>query len=249
MRVVSGSCRGTGAILYLCIGFVPDWVKVYNFGDATTVVPITIWNKYFRTDATLEGFSNDFDNADALADHTQAEGIQPYIGGHLMDTTNQPSVTYGNASVDFVTWDYVDYRYKSGTGPHSRWDAEGETIDMWYTDTAGSYTGHFNDDVVGTYIGPGSTVCIAGNWYIITVLAAGAGSAANAVQLNIAPIAPGGKVLPSAAVSKITGMYGSCGYPVARNGLAPPGFKLEGALGVVNTSGEMFMFEAGQYDN
>lgn len=246
MKVVSGSCRGTGAVLYVCIGFVPDWVKVYNFGDADAVLPITIWNKYFRTDATLEGFTNDFVNADAFADHTQAEGIQPYLGGLLLDSTSQPSVTYGHADVDYVTWDYCDYRYQSGTGPYPRTDATGDTIDTWYTDTAASYTGHLNALLTGTYTGAGSRIQIENKWYTITV--ASTETTANDVELNMTPINQKAETIYEGKVQFITGMYGNCGFPVQRGEVAKPGFKIA-AISTVNVSGEMFSFEAGTYDN
>jgi hypothetical protein len=240
MRVVAGTCRGTGAILNVCIGFVPDFVNIYNFGDAGTEFPFTVWNKFFSTDAELEGFSNVWSDMDAFADHTQAEGIQPHYGGVLMNSTTQPSITYGNAGVDYVTWDDVDYRYTTNKGPYPRTDALINTIDTWTTDTGASYTGKFNADVTGT-------ICIAGNWYTITVLTASQGSADDEVQLSMTPVGPAGRTLTSAAITHISGMYGSCGYPVARNDYSKPGFKMA-AISTVNTAAEMFMFEAGTYD-
>jgi hypothetical protein len=246
MRVVSGYCRGTGAILNVCIGFVPDWVKIYNFGDAGSVLPIAIWNKHFLADACIEGYANDFANADALADLTQAEGIQPYTGGHIMDGTTQPSTVYGNAGVDYVTWDDVDYRYQDGTGPYPRTDATGATIDTWTLDTQGSYTGSFNALLTGTYTGAGSRIQIEGHWYTITV--ASTETTADDVQLNMDPINKKGEYVYTGAIQFITGMYGTCGYPVALGDVAKPGFKMA-AISTVNESGEMFSFEAGTYDD
>lgn len=247
MKVVAGNARGTGATLYVCCGFVPDWVKVITYGDAGNEMPWAHWTKYFAANGEVEGFSNLGSDADAHGDLEQEAGISAYVGGTLMTTTTQPSVTYGNASVDYVTWDDRDYRYASGEGPFDLQDSAGSTIDTYTVDTAGSWTGHFNDDVTGTYIGAGSRICIAGNWYSILVLTGGQGVSSDEVELSGAPMGRNGNTLTSATVSFIGGMYGNCGYPVARNSVAPAGFRLN-AITNVNVSGEMFMFEAGVYD-
>ena len=246
MRVVAGNCRGTGAVLNVCIGFVPDWVKILNYDDDAALSPYAHWNKYFSTDAEIEGYGGTWDAA-LLALYTQAGGIQPYYGGVLMDSTTQPSVVYGHANVDCVTWDDRDYRYKTGEGPHSLADSAGDTIDTWSTDTAASYTGSFNADSTGTYIGIGSEICIDNDWYHIVTFSTSSATA-DAVELNLVPTRPGGRTLTSARISKITGKYGTCGFPIARNDYTKPGFKMA-AMANVNVSGEMFMFEAGTYDN
>lgn len=248
MKVVAGNCRGTGQIMYLCIGFVPDWVRIYNYGDAGFALPFALWHKHWSADAWIEGASNIASNMSGKLDLTQAEGIQPYYGGTLMTSTTQPSITYGHANVDFVTWDYCDYRYAAGEGPFPRQDAEGLTIDTWKADTPASYTGSFNDDVVGAYIGPGSRICIEDKWYTITVLAAGAGAVADAVQLSKTPVDDNSNTLSTGRITYISGMYGNCGYPVARGDVAPAGFKIA-AITNVNVITEMFAFEAGLYDN
>jgi hypothetical protein len=246
MRAVAGYCRGTGQILNLCIGFVPDFVNIYNFGDAGSVLPVTIWNKHFSADACLEGYTNDSVDGNALADHTQAEGIQPYLGGYIMDSVTQPSTTYGASTVDCFTWDTVDYRYQSGTGPHPRTDATGATIDTWTLDTKGSYTGSFNALLTGTYTGAGSRIQIDGHWYTITV--ASTETTADDVELSMDPINKKGELVYKGAIQFITGMYGTCGYPVALGAVSKPGFKLA-AISTVNEDTEMFSFEAGTYDS
>jgi hypothetical protein len=248
MRVVAGNCRGTALALTLCIGFVPDWVKIYNYDDGGNEFPFAYWMKYFSTDAELEGYENVWDDMDVFVDYTQGEGIQPYYGGATLNSTTQPSVVYGHANVDYVTWDDVDYRFATGKGPHSRTDSAGDTIDKWTIDTLSAWTGHFNAVATGTYIGAGSRICIDGVFYSILVLSAS--GTANDVELSAAPVRPGGLALTSGAITKITGKYGNCGYPMQRGDVTPAGFKMLCTSGsVVNVATEMFMFEAGTYDN
>jgi hypothetical protein len=150
--------------------------------------------------------------------------------------------------VDYVTWDDCDYRYADGEGSFPRQDSVGVTIDTWFLDTPGSYTGRFNEDVVGAYIGPNSRVCVEDKWYWITALTAGQGVGADEVQLSLEPVDSKSHILSTGRVTFISGIYGNCGYPVARGDFSPAGFRL-GAAGAVNASGEMFAFEAGTYDN
>jgi hypothetical protein len=247
MRVVAGSCLGTGQVLNVCIGFVPDWVKIYNFGDATATLPIVIWSKYFAENAIVEGAGcSDFKTCSTTVDLEQTAGISPYLGGHMMNSATQPNITYGNAAVDYVTWDNVDYRYMSGTGPHPRTDATGDTIDTWTLDSLGSYTGSFNALLTGTYTGAGSRICIEGHWYTITV--ASTETTADDVELNMDPRGKNGEYVYKGAIQFITGKYGNCGFPVARGSIAPSGFRLA-AISAVNVITEMFSFEAGTYDN
>ena len=53
---IGGVFNGTGADLYLCIGFVPDWVHLLNFEAATPVE--FIWNRNMsRIADVVEGWA------------------------------------------------------------------------------------------------------------------------------------------------------------------------------------------------
>lgn len=226
MKKIGGRFHGTGAALYVCIGFVPDWIRMWNVETAT---PAWLeWNRHMAQVLCNEGIVRDTDGG-ALADLAQGEGIQTFYGGTVMNSTNQPSVTYGNASVDYVIQDKKDYRFMAD-------DAVTADIDTWTLDSG--YAGHFNSDVTGTYIAAGSEIVIDGNLYHIMVLTAAQGSAASEVTLSHTGVASGD-------VQYIGGRYGFKPIPIGDT--APAGFVTRETT--VNESGMIVAFEAGLYDN
>lgn len=224
-KIVSGIFNGTGAALYACIGFVPDWVKLYNLEDADEAW--FVWNRHMaRCADNIQGIQFvGSTGATQQAGQTTA-GIEPYYGGDEMTTTNQTSVTYGEGV--YLGFDNADYKET---------DAVTVDIDTWTLDTAGNRTGHFNGDITGTYVGEGSEIVINGKMYTIVALTAGQGVSADEVTLN--------QAAPSGPVTFIGGKYGL--KPIAIGKVAPAGFKLN-ATSVINVNDESVMFEAGTYD-
>jgi hypothetical protein len=225
-KMISGTFNGTGAALYLCFGFVPDFVDIYASEDAE--LAHAHWNCGFTAAESVEGFiEHGGDQTTVL--YTAGTGIRPYVGGDLMTTSNQTSVTYGSGV--YLVKDDTDYR---GTDLA----AGALTIDTWTLDTSANRSGHFNEDVAGTYIGEGSKIKIDNRWYVIESVTGGAGGASDEVVLNYAA--------PSGEVQCITGMYEY--IPLARGKVAPAGFYLA-ATTEINVSGQINMFVAGTYDN
>lgn len=222
---IGGLFNGTGAAVYLCIGFIPDWVKVWAVSDAE--LAHAYWNKNFRAAASVEGFMEH--NGDQIvAKYASGAGIRPYHGGEFMTAAKQTSVTYGEGV--FLARDDEEYRDKDlPTG--------GQTIDRWTLDTPGSRTGHFNGDVAGSYIGAGSKIKIDGRWYVIEALTAGQGEAADEVTLNVA--------VPSGIVQAIKGKYDYAPLPL--NSVSKEGFVIN-ATADINVNNELQAFEAGVYD-
>jgi hypothetical protein len=116
-----------------------------------------------------------------------------------------------------------------------------DDIISWTLDSATNATGHFNEDVNGTYIGEGSLIIIASPsggkvWYPVSILAltAGQGEAANEVTLSY-PV-------PSGDVRLISGMYSY--KPMIAGEITPAGFKIDYAL----TDNNMCGFVAEQWD-
>lgn len=224
-EIIGGRFHGKGAAVYACIGFVPDWVRLWNIESAT---PAWIeWNKNMAQVLCNEGIYRD-KNGGALADLATGEGIQTYYGGDILTTTTQPSVVYGHADVNYICVDNIDYRYGSK-------DATSEDIVDWTYESG--YTGHFNEDVTGTYIGPGSEICIDGKWYHIMILAAGQGEGTVEVTLSHTGV-------PSGDVQFIGGQYGFKPIPVGDE--TPAGFLINETT--MQASGNMITFEAGKYD-
>lgn len=224
---IGGTFNGTGAALYICLGFVPDFVKVWNL-EGTAELSL-LWNKNMRTTEAQEGFEI---GTSTHAYNLVSAGIRPYFGGDLLTATNQTSVTYGEG-VYLRKDDHGDYRYANLNGKTG--DAVAVDIDTWTLYSG--FTGHFNEDVTGTYIGEGSRICIDGKWYTITVLTAGQGEATNEVTLDQTGVASG-------AVQFISGMYDYKPVPLGETTKA--GFLISDTT--VNVNDAYCCFEAGTYD-
>jgi len=217
MQVIQGHFEGTGAALYLQLGSIPYQIRIYNLGGATP--DEIIWDRGMACDIlTTEGILRTGDGG-AVADNVFGAGIAPYYGGDLLTTTNQSDTTYGGGV--YIERDDKDYRYYTNAAAGISGDAATEDITTWTLDTSGTPSGHFNGDVTGTYIGPGSLIRIvagAGSgkhtyqaW--IQALTAGQGVSADEVTLSMA--------VPSGKVTFIGGQYGY--KPSAIGAVTKPG--------------------------
>jgi len=226
MKNITGHFEGTGSIIYLCIGFVPDWVKVWNL-EATNPA-WDEWNEgMMRCDLYSEGLRFYQDTAIKIAELAAGAGIIPYYGGEMLTSTMAGTVTYGEG--EYLKRDKKDYRYGGDDG-----DATSDDIDTWTLYSG--YTGHFNEDVTGTYIGEGSEIWIDGKRYMIQSLSAGAGEATNEVTLSHTGV-------PSGNVEYIGGKWGY--KPMIAGETTLAGFACADAT--VNADGEICAFSAGQW--
>jgi len=224
-----GVFNGTGADVYICVGFVPDWIKLWN---TATNTPCSIeWNRGMMSDVLCnEGVY--VDNAGgAVQDLASGEGVTPYYGGATLTSTTAGTTTYGEGV--YLQADDRDYRYYNDD-QRSWGDAENTDINKWTLDSG--YQGHFNDDVVGTYIGEGSPICIDGRWYTITVLAGAAGSGASAVTLSHTGVSSG-------EVQYIGGKYGY--RPMVASDITKDGFRISNTT--VNENNMLVAFECGTW--
>ena len=221
MKVISGSFNGTGSALTICTGFVPDWVKLINSEKDTC--PWIYWSNRMRSLACEEGIL--YTPNAAPADLVQGEGVAAYFGGVLLSS----------ASTSILVIDPKKDKRDANTAAAA--------INAWVLDTAGNKTGHFNAAVNSTYVGVGSRIGIKTSgsndveWAYITV-SDGTGTGANSIEIS--------RALPSGEVVALHNMYDYRG--AAAGIMTPEGFVIN-HTGDVNTSGEMAMFEAGQYDN
>ena len=222
-KIVSGTFNGTGATVYICCGFIPDKVMLRNC-EATTCL-LARWSRHSRSAEQIAGVLETQGVSSALA---VGAGIAPYRGGDALTSTIQTSVGYGEGV--YLGFDKKDYRgldIVSGSA----------AIDTWTLDTNGNRTGHFNNDVVGTYIGEGSEICIDGKWYVIEAVTAGQGVSADEVTLS--------EAVASGVVEHISGMYDLS--PLAVGSLTPAGFYVKS--NTLNGNGELMLFEAELFDN
>ncbi len=114
-RIVMGTCDGTGAVINVCLGFIPKYVKVWNLEDGHSAWPSVEWINPDMIAVTLadEGVLDQDDATQMRRTLLAADGISPYNGG------------------DGIVYDGVT---------HNRWEdddataasAEEKFVDGWY---------------------------------------------------------------------------------------------------------------------
>ena len=246
MRIVSGQFNGTGAAVYLCIGFIPDYVKIINPEDGITGATLR-WYRNMRAAEVTGGILNEADGTAHVA-KTAGQAIDPYYGGDILTSSNQTSTTYGEGV--YLGWDNRDLKADT--------DHVASEIDTWMLDTSGSRTGSFNADVKnglaaviasGTgsgHIGEGSRITIRETvgQKVKTVFiedpgngGQDAGEADDEVTLS--------EDVKSGTVLRITPAFDLA--PIAVGNVTPAGFKLS-LTSLVNDNNELQYFEAAKYD-
>lgn len=237
MQIITGHFHGTGADLVIQLGGIPLYIRLFNLETATPCV--LEWAPNMAADdLTVEGILHPTDGG-ATQDLAFGEGVSPYYGGVQLTTTLQPSTTYGNASVDYIEPDDTDYRHYGTNGAGVTGDASSEDIDTWTLDTSATPSGHFNGDVVGTYINDGSIIRIKStdrkhvyHARIVASALSGSGGATDEVTLS--------QAVPSGIVEFIGGRYGY--KPSAINSITKPGITIKNTT--LNESGMMCSFIA-----
>jgi hypothetical protein len=229
MRIISGTFNGTGATVYICTGFAPDFVRVYNL----EVAPANRleWSKHYRA---WDGYGGWECATSTWAENT-TDGIRPYHGGDILTSTTAGTTTYGEGvylKKDPVT----DYRRVPNASLGIAGDSLVQDVCKWNFVTG--LTGYWNATVTGTYIGEGSRICIDGRWYTITACTSPQLTSAN-VSLNVSNV-------PSGEIYSITGMYDY--IPMVAGEKTPAGFCIY-ADTVVNVNNDLCFFEAGTFDN
>lgn len=231
---VAGTFNGTGAGLYLCLGFIPDWIHLMNLETSTDFE--LIWNRGMeRSGEFVEGMQvHTGTTYRQITAQTKGLGVAPYYGGTVLSTTAAGTTTYGEGV--YLKPDNKDYRFVTADSPHGVGDAVASTIDTWTLGSSTNYTGNFNADVTGTYIGEGSRININGRMYTIVALTAGQGISANEVTLS-APAASG-------VVQSISGKFSMA--PMIAGEVTKDGVYIANTS--LNTNDALVMFEAGKYD-
>ena len=235
MQIVRGTFHGTAADLYLQLGNIPVYFKMWGIEQGT---PDTVeWSPEMAADdLSVEGLMRP-KGGGAVEDHAFGEGVSPYYGGDLLTTVNQTSVTYG-AGI-YIERDDKDYRFYTNEAAGILGDASTVDITTWTLETAGTPSGKFNADVVGTFINDGSLIRIQSSdrkhvyeAHIVASALSSSGGAANEVTLSWA--------VPSGEVEFIGGRYGT--IPTAIGKVTKPGLLINETT--VNASGEMVAFIA-----
>ena len=168
MQMVHGTFLGTGATIYIGLGFVPDYVELFNLAD---IERVEYWSNLKR--GTGIAYEEGIANADGAgdADLALAAGVAPYLGGYAVETANEAYAVHTDCD-------------QRGSG------TTGAKVKRWTLDTVADKSGHF-DINIGAEVLAGSEVVIDGVSYWI-ILKANDGDAADDIDLNAA--APNGRV-------------------------------------------------------
>lgn len=235
-KIIGGSFQGTGAALYLCLGFVPDFIEINNHDDPGSSIR---WYKHMMDDDGNVAGGLHFEYGVATQNELgAASGVRPYYGGATLTSSDVGTTTYGEGV--YLKHEPKDYRYGTDKAPGGgSGDAVSDTIDTWTLDTSANRTGHFNEDVTGTYIGPGSPIMIDGKWYKIISLTASQGESDDEVTLNDNPA--------SGDIGYIGGQYGAW-VPMTAGEVTKEGIRIDEATNV-NVDGERCSFIAMVFDN
>ncbi len=212
MKLLHGTFEAIGVKgYYLSLGAIPLHIEFWGIGGAT---PDTIiWDQSMIHDILCcEGIMRPTGGG-AVVDLAFGEGVAPYEGGDLLTSSNQTDLTYGGGI--YVSRDDKDYREYTNAPAGIIGDASTVDIITWVLDTAGTPSGHFNGNVVGSFIGEGSLIRIQETasprrMYeaAIHTSLSSTGSAADAVTLS--------RAVPNGRVTFIGGKYTFSPTPVGR---------------------------------
>ena len=134
MRVIRGTCDGTGAAINVCLGVVPFYVKVWNAEDAGALLPVAEWLRDMDIITALdEGIVHTgLDDTDFDRTVMAANGISAYDGGDEIqfdkDNDNRWEVVTAfpaGASVEEV---YVDGSYRRTATTDSAYRCYGDAV-------------------------------------------------------------------------------------------------------------------------
>jgi len=138
-KIAFGTCDGTGAIINVCCGFRPHYVKVWNHDAADT--PSIEWADNMRGIATGDEGTKIMGASDTDMDRVRldAAGIAPYAGGDQIEFLSavHPHWVVVGATAD-VSEVYVDGHYKRNSTTPAAFKSIGDKL-LGRTPTAADY--------------------------------------------------------------------------------------------------------------
>lgn len=136
LRRVTGQFNGTGAAVYLCIGAIPNYVRLINIEVSTN----PNWAEWYRDMVGQVLAYGGIYCTGSTGAYTKltTKGIFPYEGGELLTSTNQTDVDYGGGV--YLGWDDKNYQADPHYGPASATTP----INKWTLGSSTNRTGNFN---------------------------------------------------------------------------------------------------------
>jgi len=221
-RRVAGTLNGTGAAVRVGIGFIPDWLKLWNLEDDGGLAVALEWS--ITAGRSIEQEEGILLSSDAYrVELVNGAGVAPYRARDV----------FGAAQTAYLEKDIA---------PDKRALGAGSTIADWTLTTSGSRTGKFDQPVLTSAVGEGSLVTIreSGTNRALTarmVALSNDGDADDDITLS--------EDVKTGTVLFLGGMYDYIG--LAAGNVMKDGFVIN-ETGKLNTSGELIGFEAGKYD-
>jgi hypothetical protein len=227
MRSASGVFNGTGATVYIGLGFVPDHVKLLNL--EATAMPQIEWHRKMTSAEQVGGILGlkitDADTADGgggggtnLTALVEATGVIPYFGQ--------------DGPLAAVSTSYL----VNSEGNHIPSSVQGPHACLWTLDTSANRTGSLNAGVDTDYVGEGSKIQIKqSNGKTVEaqiMVCTNDGDADDEIELD--------RVVSSGEVLGIGPMYTFRG--AAKGVVVPAGFSI--VQTTLNASGNMVFFHA-----
>jgi hypothetical protein len=219
MKKVSGTINGTGAAIYVGIGFIPDKVTVYNTEASTSV--FGVWHRDIRSLDALEGFLS----AAAVTKCAYGAGIAPYRGRTVTASGNTAYLIPVEQTRTKLSRDMRDAY--SATAP----------ITTWTLGSSSNRTGNFNKEASTDYVGEGSAIIVQDPLTRVIYQAVVTAMTSNGEQANEVTLS---EAVPSGDVQFLGPMYDYIAAPAGV--VMPAGFVINSTT--LSVSGELLTFEA-----
>ena len=195
-RVVKGTFNGTGAALYVGLGFIPSRLRLVNKEDGDLA----------RLEFSYPPRSSE-----------QEEGVLLVGSGAALQIS---ALTHGNGVCAYHGGDKLAaastaYLKKDPSTDKRSVNTGYDPINKWTLGSTTNRTGNWNAECSTNWVGEGSRICIDGKWYTVTALTSN-GEAANEVTLD--------RAAPSGEIQALLGMYDWIGG--SAGDVIPAGFQV-----------------------
>lgn len=129
-QVVCGTCDGTGSAINVCLGFVPEYVKVYNMEDAGNLLPVLEWFKAMAIITAMDEGVKDKGVSDTDYDRTilSADGIAAYDGGDVLTYDGATDNRWEDSAAANAEEAYVDGHYKRTASGDAAYKCIGDSM-------------------------------------------------------------------------------------------------------------------------